>query len=72
MITTFIENSNHKNSKTFIVKTNDPLSKLCKNKLNFSGVKFFDNHGNVLKNSNIIEHWYFVVNILMKKFHSGL
>ena len=70
MITTFIENSNHKNSKTFIVKTNFSMSQLCKNKLNFSAVKFFDNNGNVLENN--VKRVVFCCKYSDEKFHSGI
>ena len=49
MITTFIDNCNFTNSKTFLIPKNKSIDTLCKNKLNFIPKKVYNDIGNELK-----------------------
>lgn len=49
MITTFIDNRNFNNSKTFVITKNIDIDKLCKNKLNFIPKKVYNDFGIELK-----------------------
>lgn len=75
MITTFIDNCNFTNSKTFLIPKkpkNKNIDKLCKNKLNFIPKKVYNDIGDELKFTDEIPRIIFCCRSLNESYNGTI